>query len=58
MKLIDLISVITDNTTVYLWRDGEIISTYDGKDSIDEKYNNEIVLSVYAGNYNIINIEI
>ena len=58
MKLIDLISVITDNTTVYVWRDGEIISTYDGKDSIDEKYNNEIVLSVYAGNYNIINIEI
>ena len=53
MKLIDLLSVIADYTTVNLWRDGEVISAYDGKASIDERYNNEQVVAVTAGYYKI-----
>lgn len=47
MKLIDLISVIKDNTNVRItFGDFFVISEYDGKNSIDAKYNNCEVLSV------------
>ena len=48
MKLIDLISVCNDciNVDVVSNETAEILSTYDGKNSIDEKYNDCIVVSV------------
>ena len=58
MKLIDLLSVITDNTKVTIWRDNKPVSFYDGKESIDESLNNEIVKVVRYGAYETINVEI
>ena len=48
MKLIDLLSVTNDNNLVLVLRGGLEIARYDGRDSIDEEYNNETVLSVYT----------
>lgn len=53
MKLIDLLSVISEYTRVQVWRDNEVVAEYDGKNSIDEKYNDEEVKSVSAGLYKI-----
>lgn len=52
-----LLSILSDQTSVNVWQDGEIIAVYDGKESIDDKYNKLIVKSVSAGNFNI-NIEV
>lgn len=53
MKLIDLISAIDENTHVFVWAHDKddpgqdtLVSTYDGKDSIDPVYNGEAVESV------------
>ena len=53
MTLLDLISVIDENTNVFVWAHDEadpgqdiLVSTYDGKDSIDPIYNDELVESV------------
>lgn len=51
--LFDLLQYITDETTVCIWRNGDLLGTYDGKDSIDECYNFETVLSVSAGQFKI-----
>lgn len=48
MKLIDLLSVISDSNYAIIWRDGNVVSTYDGKDSIDERFNDCEVKSVRA----------
>lgn len=53
MKLIDLLSVIAEDVTVAIWKDNEVVSVYDGKDSIDEHYNNETIKQVWAGNFKI-----
>lgn len=53
MKLIDLLSVIADDVIVVIWKDNEVVSVYDGKDSIDEHYNNETIKQVWAGNFKI-----
>ena len=57
MLLINLLSIIPDETPVNVYREGRIIARYDGKESIDDKYNKLIVKSVSAGNFNI-NIEV
>ena len=48
MKLIYLLTVTNDNHLVLVLRGGLEIARYDGRDSIDEEYNNETVLSVYT----------
>ena len=53
MKLIDLLSVISDGTTVFVWKDYDIVAVYDGRDAIDKKYNNRPVKSVSAGLFKI-----
>lgn len=53
MKLIDLLSVITDETRIEVWEDGELVAEYDGKEAIDKKYNSASVKSVSAGLFKI-----
>lgn len=54
MKLIDLLSIITDESKVVVEDyDGEIYEIYDGKNSIDPKYNNREIVSVSSGYYQI-----
>lgn len=49
MKLIDLLSVISDGTRVNIWQDGDIVSFYDGKSAIDTELNECDVLQVRGG---------
>ena len=40
MKVIDFLEVCDENMTVILWdTDDKFLAQYDGKDSIDKKYN-------------------
>ena len=48
MKLEELLEVINDNAIVEIYKDTELVSVNDGKDSIDEQYNEYIVEDVYA----------
>lgn len=41
--VLDILSVADDNMTVIVMKDGCIVSIYDGRDSIDEKYNKFLV---------------
>lgn len=53
MRLINILSVITDETKVCVWQDGEIVAEYDGKEAIDKKFNTKIVKSISAGSFKI-----
>ena len=53
MKLIDIISLMTDYSTVVVWQDGEEIARYDGKDSIPETLNDHMVRSLSTGYYKL-----
>lgn len=48
MKLIELLNICNDclNIDVISNETAEVLSTYDGKNSIDEKYNDYVVVSV------------
>ena len=54
MELIDLLSVICEGSRVQVWKEGELIAEYDGKNSIDEELNTLPVKSVWAGLYKIV----
>lgn len=56
MTLCDILSIISDNTVVNVWKNGELF-VYDGKNSIPEDLNGETVNSISAGYY-LITIEI
>lgn len=53
MRLINILSVITDETKVCVWQDGEIVAEYDGKEAIDKTFNTKIVKSISAGLFKI-----
>ena len=53
MRLINILSIITDETKVCVWQDGEIVAEYDGKEAIDKKFNTKIVKSISAGSFKI-----
>lgn len=53
MKVIDLLSIITDETRVILFKDGEYCAEYNGKDSIPEEYNGFEIKSINSGYYQI-----
>lgn len=59
MFLIELLEHINDNTTVQCYENGMPLfdGLYDGKNSINEKYNSYIVLDVTTEN-NVLNIDI
>lgn len=48
MKLIDLLSVISDNVSVVIWKEEAPVAIYDGRDSISEEYNEAEVKEVWA----------
>ena len=57
MKLIDLLFIISDESNVKIFKGGEEIAEYNGRDSIPNELNDCIVNSVYSGHY-FIGIEI
>lgn len=57
MKLIDLLSIIDANINVKVFVGADNVSTYDGKDSIDSKYNDFDVFNMTIVN-NTIHIEL
>lgn len=52
MKVIDIISICNDNTKVDIINNdtAEVLTQYDGKNSIDKKYNDCVVKSVNVFN--------
>lgn len=47
MKLIDLLAVCNENTVIVVWDvNDRFVTEYDGKNSIDEKYNDCRVLGI------------
>lgn len=48
-----LLSVLSDETSVNVWQDGNIVAFYDGKNAIDKKFNTKIVKSISAGLFKI-----
>lgn len=46
MKLIDFLATASENKKCVIVRNGEIIATYDGKNSIPEKLNNKEIKRV------------
>lgn len=47
MKLIDLLAVCNENTVIAVWDvNDRFVTEYDGKNSIDEKYNDCRVLGI------------
>jgi hypothetical protein len=46
MKLYELFDVVDDSTTLYITNYGDLIATYDGRNSIDERLNSWDVVSV------------
>ena len=57
MILIDVLSVLDENKDCYIFHNGELLSHYDGRDSIDEELNSRTVRSiVYKSNAHIIDL--
>ena len=48
MKLVNLLSVITEETKVNVWQDGDLVAEYDGKEAIDKRFNPLPIKSVSA----------
>lgn len=47
MRLIELLSVCSENTVIVVWDvNDRFVTEYDGKNSIDEKYNDCRVLGI------------
>lgn len=53
MKLGNLLSITKEDVNVYVYQDGEIVSYYDGINSIDMKYNNSEVITMWTENNNL-----
>lgn len=47
MKLLDLLMIIDENNEVRVFKDGNVF-VYDGKNSIPEELNGEIIARVYS----------
>ena len=57
LKLIDLLMVCNDSMTVNVYdNDCELISRYDGRDSIEQELNNRFVSWIYPVSDNHLNI--
>lgn len=49
MKVIDILSIATDYTNIAIYTTaGEIVSWYNGKNSIDEAYNTADIVQITA----------
>ena len=45
MKLTDLFNILSEHDNIDIYRDSVLIAQYDGKNSIDEIYNNSEVVA-------------
>ena len=56
----DILNLIDENATVYIMteEEDEPVAVYDGKDSIDPKYNDYKVIYICPYGYNEIDIQI
>lgn len=57
MKLENLLAITNENTNVYIHQNGEMVSFYDGRNSIDTIYNNNEIITVWT-NQDGLHIEI
>lgn len=57
MKVIDLLSIVSDESTIEIFENNEPICLYDGKNSIPEELNGREVLSISSGRFKI-NVDI
>jgi len=48
MKLESILAITSESTNVYIHQDSEIVSYYDGKNSIDEQYNNLEIVTMWT----------
>lgn len=48
MTVSDILAITSESTNVYLHYEGEIVSFYDGKNSIDEKYNDSEIVTMWT----------
>lgn len=55
MKVADILNITTDYTNIAIYTTAEeIVSWYDGKNSIDEKYNDADVVQITATDIGLI----
>jgi len=57
MELRNLLSITNENTNMYIHYEDNIVSYYDGRNSIDEYYNDFIVVQQWMEN-NSLHVEI
>ena len=48
MKLTDLFNILSEHDNIDVYRDNVIVAQYDGKNSIDEIYNDSEVVAWYG----------
>ena len=57
MRLIDILGLLSDSVEVFIYgNDGELIATYDGKNSIETCHNHLIIDCIYPIASNQLNI--
>ena len=54
MKLTDLFNILSEHDNIDVYRDNVLVAQYDGKNSIDEIYNNSEVVSWDGSGRNVI----
>ena len=54
MKLNDLFNILSEHDNIDVYRDGVLVAQYDGKNSIDEIYNNSEVVSWDGSGRNVV----
>ena len=53
MKLIDLFNILSEHDNIDVYQDNVLVAQYDGKNSIDEIYNNSEVVAWYGSGKNV-----
>ena len=53
MKLTDLLNILSEHDNIDVYRDDVLVAQYDGKNSIDEIYNDSEVVSWYGTQRNV-----
>ena len=54
MKLTDLFCILSEHDNIDVYRDSVLVAQYDGKNSIDEIYNNSEVVSWDGSGRNVV----
>ena len=53
MKLTDLFNILSEHDNIDVYRDNVLVAQYDGKNSIDEIYNDCEVVAWYGSGRNV-----